>query len=196
MVRIAPNEVHLSTAEHYDKLYAIGSRYSKDGGFYGVLDTKFAIFSTVSNELHRRRRAPLEPFFSRRTVLELEGLVRDKADKLCRLLGAAIARGQEFNLHAALRAVSMDVTTDYVFADCWGQLDRDDLGEWYPAMVKNSGIALWVLQQFPFVLKLVDAIPPRIARRLSPIMRDTLDCKEVRHRFFFFSQVEYIVWYV
>jgi len=193
VVRIAPNEVHLSTAEHYDKLYAIGSRYSKDGGFYGVLDTKFAIFSTVSNELHRRRRAPLEPFFSRRTVLELEGLVRDKADKLCRLLGAAIARGQEFNLHAALRAVSMDVTTDYVFADCWGQLDRDDLGEWYPAMVKNSGIALWVLQQFPFVLKLVDAIPPRIARRLSPIMRDTLDCKEVRHRFFFFFSGKYIL---
>jgi len=182
VVRIAPNEVHLSTAGHYDKIYAMGSRYSKDGGFYGVLDTKFAIFSTVSNELHRRRRAPLEPFFSRRTVLELERVVGDKSDKLCRLLGASLARRQEFNLHAAFRAVSMDVATEYAFGDCWGQLDRDDLGEWYPAMVKNSGIALWVLQQFPFMLKLVDAIPPRIARRLSPIMRDTLNCKEVSNR--------------
>ncbi len=188
IVRTAPNEVHLLDPSHYDKIYAPGRKgFPKDAGYYGVLNTKFAMFSTVENELHRHRRAPLEPFFSRRNVLATEGVVHDKVTKLCRLVGDTISRGQEFNLHAALRAVSVDTITEYAFDDCWGQLDRDDLGEWYSAMIRNSGITMWVLQQFPFLLTVVEAIPPRIARQLSPVMRDMLDCKDVCEPFHFIS---------
>jgi hypothetical protein len=186
VVRIAPNEVHLSSPENYDKIYGPGGRkYDKDPGFYGILNTKFAMFSTVSSDVHRPRRARLDPFFSRRTVLTMEGAVQDKVAKLCRLVEDAVFshRGQQepFNLHAAMRALSIDVITEYAFDDCWGHLDRDDLGEWYPEMVKNIGATMWALQQFPFVLTVVEAIPPRIVRKLDPVMRDMLDCKDVSH---------------
>ena len=183
-MRIAPNEVHLSSPENYDKIYGPGGRkYDKDPGFYGILNTKFAMFSTVSSDVHRPRRARLDPFFSRRTVLTMEEAVQDKVAKLCRRVEDAVFshRGQQepFNLHAAMRALSIDVITEYAFDDFWGHLDRDDLGEWYPEMVKNIGATMWALQQFPFVLTVVEAIPPQIARKLDPVMRDMLDCKDV-----------------
>jgi len=89
-------------------------------------------------------------------------------------------------MHAALRGVSVDVITEYAFEDCWGQLDRSDLGEWYSDMVRNMGVAMWVLQMFPLpVLKVVDRIPRAVAGWVSLVIRDTLDCKVVSSLFLF-----------
>ena len=106
-------------------------------------------------------------------------------ERLCNLLQDALDGGREFNMHAALPGVSVDVITEYAFADCWGQLDRSDLGEWYSDMVRNMGAAMWVLQMFPLpVLKAVDRIPRAVAGWVSLVMRDTLDCKAVSPLFF------------
>jgi cytochrome P450 len=178
-VRIAPNELHLSDPENYNKIYSIGGKYYKDPVFYSVLGDKYSGFATISNEDHRRRRAPLNPFFSRRTVLELENVVHDKVAKLCRLVENAMSRGQSVDLHTGFRAISMDVITEYAFDDCWDQLDREDLGDWFSEMVKNSGETFWIMQQFPYLLKLVKAIPPQVLRKLSPTIKSMLDCKDV-----------------
>ena len=151
----------------------------KDPAFYKVLGQEYASFSTISNDLHRQRRAPLNPFFSRRSVFDLEGVVQDKTAKLCRVLGEGLGKGESVRLHDAFRAISIDVITDYAFDDCWNHLDSNDFGKWFALMVKSSGFSFWILQQFPFLLAPIKAIPPTIARKLSPTMRDMIDCQEV-----------------
>jgi cytochrome P450 len=180
VVRIAPNEIHLVDPENYDKIYNVGSHFYKDPVFYSVLGDEYSGFATITNEDHRRRRAPLNPFFSRRTVLGLEDIVQDKVAKLCRLVRDDLDRGKTFNLHAGFRAVSMDVITDYAFDDCWDMLGSADLGEWFSEMVRNSGATFWMFQQFPFLLAPMKAIPPAVARRLSPTIGDMLDTQMVR----------------
>lgn len=183
VVRIAPNEVHLSDPLNYDKIYSVGGKFYKDGVFYSGTGDEHSAFACVSNEDHRRRRAPMEPFFSRRAVLELEGVVRDKVDKLCHLVEEGTAQGKVVDLYSGFRAVSMDVITEYAFDSCWNQLDQPDLGRWFSEMGKNSGAAFWIFQQFPFLLKLMNALPPWVTRKLGRTMSDMLDCQEVRFLF-------------
>ncbi|KAK0639484.1 cytochrome P450 [Cercophora newfieldiana] len=181
VVRIAPNEVHLSDPSNYDKIYSIGGKFYKDSVFYSGTGDEYSAFATISNEDHRRRRAPLESFFSRRAVLDLEGVVRDKVAKLCALVQDGINKQQGravVDLHAALRAVSMDVITEYAFDSCWDQLDQKDLGEWFSEMGRNVGVSFWVFQQFPFLLGAMKALPVWVARRLGPAMSDMLDCQD------------------
>ncbi|KAK5653086.1 hypothetical protein OQA88_9373 [Cercophora sp. LCS_1] len=178
VVRIAPNEIHLSDPSNYDTIYAIGGKFYKDPVFYSGTGDEYSGFATISNEDHRRRRAPLESFFSRRAVLELEGVVRDKVEKLCRLVEEGLAQGNVIDLHAAFRAVSIDVITEYAFDDCWDQLDLPDLGQWFSDMGMNIGVSFWVMQQFPLLLKVMKALPLWVVRRLGPALSDMLDCQE------------------
>ncbi len=171
--------MHLSDPDNYDKIYSIGGKFYKDPVFYSGTGDEYSGFATISNEDHRRRRAPLDPFFSRRAVLELEGVVQDKVAKLCRLVGEGIAQAKTVDLHAAFRAVSMDVITEYAFDDCWNQLDLPDLGQWFSDMGMNIGVTFWTMQQFPFLLKPMKAMPPWAVRRLGPAMSDMLDCQDV-----------------
>lgn len=180
IVRIAPNEAHLCDRANYDAIYSIGSKFTKDETFYCALGDQNSIFATSSNDLHRARRAPLNPFFSRRNVVQLESLVQEKVSKLCSVVQDGISRGVSTDLHAGFRAISVDVITDYAFDDCWDQLGRDDLGAWFSDMVKSSGTAFWIFQQFPLLRTVLTALPPRVTRRLSPAISQMLDVKEVR----------------
>jgi len=178
-VRIAPNEIHLSDVDNFDRVYYIGSKFGKDRSFYGALGDQTSMFSTASNELHRRRRAPLNPFFSRRAVLELEDVVQDKAQKLCNRVQDGLDAGRPVNMHDGFRGLSMDVITDYAFDDCWDQLGREDMGAWFCDMVRNSGRTFWIMQQFPFLLKLMKSIPPEKAKKISPAVADMVDTQMV-----------------
>ncbi|OCL12665.1 hypothetical protein AOQ84DRAFT_418860, partial [Glonium stellatum] len=56
IVRITPNEVHLSDPENYDKIYNMSTHFYKDPNFYDALGLGYATFSTIPNDLHRARR--------------------------------------------------------------------------------------------------------------------------------------------
>ncbi|KAF4468952.1 benzoate 4-monooxygenase cytochrome P450 [Fusarium albosuccineum] len=176
IVRITPDEVHLSNPKNYDIIYGLKSDFYKDPRFYGALGIDSATFSTFSNELHRRRRALMNPFFSKRKVLELESLdvIHDKVEKLCRIVSADRAAKRPTNLHAAFRAISVDVITDYAFDESWNQLDADDLGQWFSDMIRSSADMFWTFQAFPSLRDPIQGLPESIAKKMSPSVGDFL----------------------
>ncbi|KAM5379513.1 hypothetical protein ACJZ2D_004021 [Fusarium nematophilum] len=179
IVRITPDEVHLSDPKHYDTIYGVKSDFYKDPRFYGAIGIDSSTFATVPNDLHRLRRAALNPFFSRRKVLELEslGVVHEKVDKLCRIVSDDRAAGKPTNLHAAFRAISVDVITDYAFDDSWDQLDSEDLGQWFSDMVHGSGPMFWTFQVFPALRDPMQSLPEWVAKRMSPTIGNFLACQ-------------------
>jgi hypothetical protein len=162
VVRIAPNEISLSDPVNYEKIYNVGSKFYKDPDFYGALGADSAAFTTISNELHRIRRRALDPMFSRKVVLELEAVVQDKANKLSRRLEKGLEDGSAngVNMHHGFRAVSVDVITEYAFNDCYNQLDKDDFGHSFFAMVKGTIGAFWIFMQFPLLQAVALNLPP------------------------------------
>ena len=96
----------------------MGTPFSKEADFYGAFSLGTAIFGIASNELHRIRRAPLNPFFSRKRVLELEHVVQSKTQTLCSRVEAAVTAKQPADLFHAYRALFIDVISDYAFDRC------------------------------------------------------------------------------
>lgn len=178
IVRITPNEVSLSDPQHYETIYYVGSKYTKDPRYYDAFGMEYASFTSCSNELHRLRRGPLNKFFSRAMVLELQNIVQEKADKLCALITKQSQAGEMLDVHHGCRAVSIDVITEYMFNKCYDLLDAPDLGKNFFEMVRGIGPALWVFQQWP-ELSIMNGLPPLILRKMSPPLAQILDLQEV-----------------
>lgn len=110
-MRITPDEVHLADPANYDNIYFVGTKYWKSPRYYNALNVPSSTFGTPTNEIHKHRRGLLNNLFSRKTVLDLEDLVQDKAAKLVQLMQTGIGERKPVDLHHAFRSVSVDVIT-------------------------------------------------------------------------------------
>lgn len=171
--------MHLSEPENYEKIYHIGSRYSKDANYYGAFGNENSSFTTPANELHRIRRTGLNSFFSRKVVTELEDVVQDKAQKLCRAIDHAILSKKPMDLHHALRAVSIDVVTDYAFGQSYNLLESPDFGYDFFMVVLRLGPAAWIFRQVPWLKAVLRTIPEPIVRVVSTPMSNVIDMQRV-----------------
>jgi cytochrome P450 len=173
VVRITPNEVHIATnSEDYDKIYHVGSKYSKSPNFYNALCAPHSSVCTASNEVHKIKRGAMNPIFSRQRVLDVESIVQDKVEKVIRRLENSVGStrvGDEdgVDLHHAFRAVSVDVISEFAFNNCYNFLDTDDTGAKFCEMARGIGPALYAFQQFPSLQRLALKIPPWLAPLLS-----------------------------
>lgn len=119
VVRINPCELHFYTPQFYEEIYAGPTRrrdrweyYTKGFGMPG------AGASTNPHDLHRARRAALNPFFSMQSVRNLQGVIEGKVDILMKRLkgfGELASRGDKkpVNLELAFAA--------YAYGTCTGR---------------------------------------------------------------------------
>jgi cytochrome P450 len=174
VVRITPDEVHIATSsDDYDKIYHVGSKYSKSSNFYNALCVPHSSVGTASNEVHRIKRGAMNPIFSRQKVLDVESIVQDKVEKVIRRLENSVSKTSRLandsgvDLHHAFRAVSVDVISEFAFGSCYNFLDKSDTGAKFFEMARGIGPALYAFQQFPSLQRLALKIPPWLAPLLS-----------------------------
>jgi hypothetical protein len=155
----------LSDPDAYDKIYHVGTKYYKSPSYYRVFGSPSATFTTIHNAVHASRRSALNPFFSRKAVLHLEPLIQDKAAKLVQRLAEGLKAGcGSVELHCLFSALSVDVTSDYVFHDCYNLLENHpSFGHDFANMVRGVLKGLWVFMQS----KQLEAIMLRLPRWLS-----------------------------
>lgn len=126
IVRISPYELHVSDPAYYEKLYRQDGRWDKHGWSVDAFGAPTTAICTVDHDAHRRRRAPLAPFFSRTGVAGRQDIIRGLADKLCgRLLQL---EGEKVNITAAVSAFTRDVAMQFVLAKDYANLDLEDFG--------------------------------------------------------------------
>lgn len=73
-------------------------------------------FATVSHELHKIRRAAINPYFSKRSIAEYSPVIQSVVDKFCTRLDEATRTGELVNLKYAYAAVSTDVINEYCYS--------------------------------------------------------------------------------
>lgn len=86
IIRISPNELHISSPDFYEELYSFSKPRDKYGYYVVQFDTPEAGFGTVGHALHRVRRSALSPFFSKASILRLEPVITHMMEKLYRRL--------------------------------------------------------------------------------------------------------------
>jgi cytochrome P450 len=136
-------------------------------------------FTAGPAEVHKPRRARLDPFFSRRNVLKMEYLVDSRIEALQRIMSSKFSRNEAVDLHHAFRAISVDVISDYAFGESYELLARDDLGREFWDLTTGIGPTWWVFQQWPAMQSLAMSLPTSVAKAMNKPLKQVLTLLEV-----------------
>ena len=134
----------------------------------GRLGNADSFLVTPAHDLHRLRRSPLNPFFSKKKVLEFEPIIREKLNNLCSKIAKYEASGREFNLLRAWTAYIGDALTEYCFANSYDHLESPDFAITFHDPMHAACEAGNALLQFPWIWPVLNNLPDWLVGKLNP----------------------------
>ncbi|KAE9963141.1 hypothetical protein BLS_009608 [Venturia inaequalis] len=169
IVRINPEELHIDDAGFYDKIYTGNRRTNK--WHWSAKMTKTAAVGTTDHDMHRLRRAALNPFFSKQSVGHLEDTIQLSIDRLCFRLACFADSGMPVNLSDAFTAVSGDVISSYTFGKSYNLVEQDGFApEWRKLMLDLSRNT-HLMKQFGWAYVVLTSIPQALVAFFHPLSR-------------------------
>ena len=180
IIRISPHELHILDPDYFDQIYT-GANAPKDKYMWHTkaADCTTAIGFTGPHELHRMRRASIDPFFSKRSVTALESLMKNKTERLSDRVEEHRQNGQPVNLTCAYLAYGTDVITDYAFNDDYRLLDLPDFNVKWKDEILCLMRSLALISHFPWLPRLLERLPTWLSSALSPDVSTLLSYKDV-----------------
>ncbi|RAL66792.1 hypothetical protein DID88_007575 [Monilinia fructigena] len=169
IVRVTPWEIHIKDVTFLDEIYAPASRNREKYSFQTrTLKVPLSIGGTIPNDLHRRRREALNPFFNKKSVSNFESVLKEKVDKLVEVIAAHETTQTPVNLLDVYFAFANDVVSFYSFGH-----DNNLLGNEEKASTQRNNISRLLMgvkvnQHFPWLFDLLDLIPFPIAKNIMP----------------------------
>lgn len=136
---------------------------------------------TMNHDLHRLRRGAIDLYFSKRNVLKLESVIEAKTASLCELIGTYHAAKEPIDWTNTLLATTMDIITEYAFADCYNLLDSEELSEKWretiTCVMKNTAL----INRFGWLPQILDGLPTKISQSMVVDMSVIIEYKAVSH---------------
>lgn len=143
-----------------------------------------SMLATVDHDLHRRRRAPIAPYFSQQAIRRFDPVIREKLDVLYAKFEEYEKSGQPVNLDAAFTALTTDIITEYAFGISYGHLEAEGFNpEWVPLLMSASENSL-LHKQIPWITGVMRKIPLSLLLKIKPEMGNFVVFQEVRCRNF------------
>ncbi|RWA09439.1 hypothetical protein EKO27_g5656 [Xylaria grammica] len=171
IVRINPHELSIRDPEYYDKLYVSGSVRPTENyvAFANGLDLEGSHLLTTGHDLHRRRRKPLEPFFSRLGVTRLEPMVAEVCEKLVvKRFENFKGTGKIVRLDHAFLAFAGDVVGRICMDNPRNLVDDPEFAPDYFNLFHTVIKSLPLFMAFPWLIRLVQLIPEHLLMKLDP----------------------------
>ena len=126
----------------------------------GRLGNPHTVLSTLSHDLHRVRRAALNPMFSRRQVqVGFQPVIREKANRLCSKVAENGSDGNVVLLDRGYSAYSGDIITQVAFAKCYNHLDSPGFKETFHEVFMEIGASSNLIMHFPWMIPLMKSMP-------------------------------------
>ncbi|KAI0791420.1 cytochrome P450 [Abortiporus biennis] len=128
VIRIGPNELHFSRPSAYDDIYNARNKWCKESDMYlGMSVThKISTISTCEYSQAKKKKDLLTPFFSRRSILDLQSIVQEKMEEVCAVLTDRHKSGQTSNIRGVVRSFVLDTITSISFAQSFGAIQAPD----------------------------------------------------------------------
>lgn len=168
IVRISPHELHINDPEFYDKLYRNEGRWEKYKFPFAFQGDSKSVAQTLSHDVHRLRRAALNPFFSKQKIAVMESAIMDQVEKLSRRIEGFAASGQVLPLGFAYSALTMDIITEYAMEKTYGNLDYADFNQDMVDCIRGFG-KMWRLgKHMNWLPRLMALVPTSVTLKLDP----------------------------
>jgi cytochrome P450 len=177
MVRVTPSELSCIDPDFQEQRWGgIGTRRNKDAALQRVSMSPTAALSTVDHDLHRRRRAPLQNFFSKQSITQLEPFVQVKVDKMVEMLKSACEQGTVLATQDVYGALTTDVISHYAYGESFGFLDDDkNFKNDFLRDISGFLVASHYLKHFSVLLDIVQMIPDHVLLYLHSGMASMLE---------------------
>lgn len=175
----SPYELHIDDPNYFDEVYSTGARLDKDEFFYRWTNTPLSIVSTVSHDLHKKRRRHMSPFFSESSVLRLEPVLQQKIKELCSVFQKHKDNGQPLDLSSLYRCLALDVITEYSFPQSYGFLQSPDLARGFFSTIRDFALFTIYHRHLPFILGFLPLIPRRVLKMIDPQILSVADFQRV-----------------
>jgi hypothetical protein len=141
----------MEDSTYFDELYSLKARYDKYEWMAGQFGANTMTFTTAKSDLHAIRRAPLNPIFSKRSIIKFEPVIRDKVELMVKGITEAKNTGDVLVLSDAFNAYAGDAITEYCFRFCYNPLESPGFKDnFHPAFMVVSAIG-HLAMQFPLM---------------------------------------------
>ncbi|KAI0306858.1 putative P450 monooxygenase [Multifurca ochricompacta] len=165
IVRISPNELHFARPTVYNEIYNAQNKWDKDYNYYRAFDADESFFTQTDYLKSKHSRALISNLFSRKTISDLQHLIRSRLEELCDALRTQNAAGKSSDIYLGFQCFSADTIATFCFSKCFNQLSfpdfHGDIVEGVdiamPAVTlrKFSKVFVWILRNFPPSLLMV-----------------------------------------
>jgi cytochrome P450 len=186
IVRIRPDVLHMNDPEYIDPILgAPGKRRDKYKVQLNGAGAPLAAFGTEHHELHRRRRAPLNPFFSKQSIRRLEPVLHRCLEKILGRLARNAESGEPMKMNMLFNATTSDIISDYCFGESYNNLDKEDLNEPYFLEEHDSRLVFHFATFNPWLLPVVKTLPQKVAVFFIPGLKMFLEGMKVKEFFLY-----------
>ncbi|KAH8424175.1 putative cytochrome P450 oxygenase [Aspergillus melleus] len=181
IVRINPQEIHISDPSFYHEIYASSSRHrDKHAGTVAGLGVPASLAATITHDHHRLRRSLLGSYFSRGSVLkDIVPLVDDRIQKLMNRLAEAYHDQKVVCLDDAYVGMASDIITQYLYGQCWNCLELENFGNHIRGAILRLLSFVHFTQYAPWLVKRLRMLPLDTLRRVQPGMAAIFDITEM-----------------
>ncbi|KAF8463431.1 putative P450 monooxygenase [Kalaharituber pfeilii] len=177
VVRFGPNDLHFSAPNAYLAIYSSSSKLTKDPWLYKSFSEDQSSFGYIDPVLAKQRRDRIAPFFARRNILNLQGVIIGKIDLLCEQLASAAGSSRVVDLGSAFRSLTVDVIMSFCFAECFDALRHPEFRHPVIRLLETSIPMCWTFKHFPIVRMLVMNTPPWVSGLLGSDSRGIMMLK-------------------
>lgn len=129
----------------------------------------------MDHDLHRLRRAAINPFFSKQKVTALQPVIQRLADKLCTKLEKVRGTDEAVPIECAFDAFTMDVITEYSLDTSFGYLDVPGWSSDFRELERAFGELGYMQKMFPPLIDIMHSLPDRLVLWMDPRMKLLLD---------------------
>jgi hypothetical protein len=183
IVRINPDEIAVKNPDWLDTIYN-NPRRDKWPRNHKANGSSGSIATTESRDLHRMRRAPLMPFFSKRSVNALEPGIIEKVEQLSAGVEGFMQRGEVLNIGVAATALTLDVITEYCFSKGWNCLDDPHFSPNWKRAMTGLFEPVPVTKQFPQINQFMAMLPRSLVVKMAPDIGLFFKAKDVSYQRF------------
>ena len=171
IIRISPTELHINDPDFYDSLYNREGKWEKNPFYTNSLGSNLSGFGTIDHDLHRIRRAAINPFFSKQKVASLQPVIQGLADKLCKKLENVRATGDVVPMECAFDAFTMDVITEYSLDTNFGYLDHPGWSSDFRELERAFGEMGYRIKLFPSINDIMASLPESLVLWMNPRLK-------------------------
>lgn len=167
IIRISPHELHVTDPAFFEKLYSHDGRWNKYDWSYDAFGSKMSTVCSIDHDVHRRRRAPLNAFFSKASISRRQDLIQNLAVKLCDRIDQFCGSTKIINLSHAISAFTRDAAAEYIISKSYNNLDVEDFNAGMTDVFQSGGAVWRVTKHVRWFGPLMKSLPLSLVEKMG-----------------------------